>query len=206
MCNSCGGQGRKHERKETVINIPAGVDSGEQLQVRGQGHAGVNGGGHGDLYIQLSVSAPAASEAMFKRQGHDLNVEIPIPFHNAILGSHVQVPTLEGTYRMRVAPGTQYGDRRTLGNRGVQKLSQPEGIRGNLNVIFKVTVPKASELTEQQRELLEKYRELVEASSTSKAQDTGDDGKGFFKKTIDKLKETLCDNENNTDDKKQAKK
>lgn len=97
---------------------------------------------------------------------------------------------------MRVSPGTQPDDTRTIGNRGVQKLSQPAGVRGDLNVIFKVVIPRASELTEQQREILERFRLLAHPNGSEA---------GFFKKTFGKLKETLCD-DNEVSDSGKAKK
>ncbi|KAI3651359.1 hypothetical protein MP228_003781 [Amoeboaphelidium protococcarum] len=216
-CGTCRGEGRVKERVETVVNIPAGVDSGERLRVSGRGHASVGASGRkGDLYVTLQVNAPTRAESVFKRNGSDLNVEVEIPFQDAIFGSQVTVPTLEGSYRMKFPSGSQPGDLRVLGNKGVQKLNQPAGVRGNLNVRLKVKIPRIDTLSSKQRDLLEQFRQTFVSSdsanqsntsdSNSQSQSTQSDSangmddepkKGFIRKTIDKLKDTLCDDEKN---------
>jgi molecular chaperone DnaJ len=126
---------------------------------------------------------------------------VPIPFYDAILGGVASIPTLEGSVNMRIPAGTQPGDVRTIGNRGVQKLSQAPGVRGNLNAVFKIKMPRASELNGKQREILESYRALYQGASGSSSTSEH----GFLRKTIDKLKESLCEEDDNVSDKSNKK-
>ncbi len=118
------------------------------------------------------------------------------------MGTTIQVPTLEGTrVDLRIPPGTQPNDIRTLYGRGIQKLSQPTGVKGNMNVIVKVLIPKAGDLTNEQHGLLERFKELnhkrtysTNSESLGSKNDNADSkSEGFLKKTFDKLKDTLCD-------------
>lgn len=214
FCGSCGGEGRKQDRRETTVKIPAGVDTGERLRVPRAGHAGIFGGRPGDLFLTVNVSQPSAAESMFKRRGHDLDVNVPLPFHLAIFGGFIDIPTLEGLYKVKIPEGTQTDDKRVLPNRGVQMLSQPTGVRGNLNVIFKITVPKPNTMTQNQKETMELYKTLLADSYSTQREGNIDDKESsenkndgsFFKKTLGRIKDRLCDLENNKKDKDSNKK
>jgi molecular chaperone DnaJ len=175
----------------------------------------------GDLFVIVNVMEPAPSESMFKRSGSDLTVEvchswnstekqqIPLPFYKAIMGAAVQVPTLDGEMvSVKLPPGTQPNEKRILAGRGVQKLSQPFGVKGNLNVIFKIAIPKFPDLTPEQQKSIEQFKAVTEKRdspvaperSPDRTSSTVDDNAksedaGFFKKTIGRIKDSMCDRE-----------
>ena len=97
-----------------TINVPAGLADGARIRVPGKGHAGRNGGEHGDLFIAVRVEP----HPLFRREGNDLHLVVPIAIHEAALGAKVDVPTVDGTARLRVPPGTQSGQRFRLRERG----------------------------------------------------------------------------------------
>jgi molecular chaperone DnaJ len=148
-CRACGGQ-QAETRVETIaINVPAGLADGARIRVPGKGHAGRNGGVHGDLYIDVRVAA----HPLFRRDGDDVHVVVPIAIHEAALGARVDVPALEGTARMRVPPGTQSGQRFRLRERGIP--SPRDGRRGDLVVEVRLVLPRL--LDERSKELLREF-------------------------------------------------
>jgi len=102
-CPACRGEGRVQAEKTITVKIPAGVDNGSRLRVRGEGEAGAHGGGFGDLYVELSV----AEHPFFKRNGADIECDWPIGYAQAALGTTARVPTLWGTESLKVSAGTQ---------------------------------------------------------------------------------------------------
>ena len=150
-CGTCKGSGVKAREKEVTVKIPPGVDSGTRLRLREEGEPGRKGGPRGDLYVFLH----AQPSDVFERDGADLHLEVKISFVQAALGCEIEIPTLAGTTVIKVKPGTQFGDRITLRNEGVETINRAG--RGDLFCHFIVTVPK--KLTSKQRELLEEYAE-----------------------------------------------
>mmetsp|Transcript_17281 Transcript_17281/g.25709 ORF Transcript_17281/g.25709 Transcript_17281/m.25709 type:complete len:319 (+) Transcript_17281:486-1442(+) len=148
-CSTCSGAGYRRERKRVQITVPEGADNGQNLRVSGRGHAGEHGGPPGHLFIELSVS----KDDVFKRDGVDVHLDVPITISQAILGSSVRVPTLNGQVDVKVPPGTQPDEVRVLRNKGVKKVNS--SIRGSQYLHFKVKVPKT--ITSQQRELMEQF-------------------------------------------------
>ncbi|MCD6177654.1 molecular chaperone DnaJ [bacterium] len=151
-CNVCKGEGRIIGEEKIDVTIPAGVDSGQMIKIKGKGDAGRKKGKPGDLYLRISVR----KHPIFERRGDDLYVEIPISFSQAALGDEVEVPTLEGkTLLLKVPPGTQSGKLFRISKKGIPHFS---GFgRGNLYVKLKIKTPRR--LTKKQRELLEKLRQ-----------------------------------------------
>jgi molecular chaperone DnaJ len=136
-------------RKSRKINIkiPAGIENGQHLKLRGQGDAGEQGAESGDLYVGINVMP----HPKFQRMGSDLLLETPISFTQAALGTDLEVPTLGGRARIKVPAGTQTGTVFRLKGKG---MPRPQGIgSGNLNVKVKVKTP--SSLTGRQKQLLE---------------------------------------------------
>jgi len=165
-CRECRGSGVVRRRRRITVKIPAGVDEGSQLRLRGEGEASQSGGPPGDLYVQIHVEP----HRHFKRDGADLYYDLPIGFAQAALGTEVTVPTLEGDVTVTVHPGTQPGQILRLKGKGMPRL---EGYgRGNLMVRVNVAVP--TKLTSKQRALLEEL-----------AKESGENVKasrhGFFK-------------------------
>ncbi|MCL5044225.1 MAG: molecular chaperone DnaJ [Deltaproteobacteria bacterium] len=151
-CPKCQGQGRVRRQQSLVVTIPAGVDSGSRLKLRGEGDAGIGAGPAGDLYVVVHLR----EHALFTRQDNDVVVEVPISFPQAALGTEMDVPTLEGKVKVRVPPGTQSGKVFRLKGKGFPDL-HGHG-RGDELVKFVVETPRR--LTARQRELLEEFARI----------------------------------------------
>jgi molecular chaperone DnaJ len=134
------------------VKIPAGVDTGARLKLRGEGEVGPAGGVPGDLYVLIRVR----EHPLFERQHNDVVCEIPISFPQAALGTEIEVPTLEGKIKMKIPPGTQSGNVFRLRGKGIPDLRG--GGRGDQLVRVVVEVPR--KLTARQRELLEEFARL----------------------------------------------
>lgn len=148
-CHTCRGSGFVKTPKKLDVNIPAGIDDGQRIALRGQGNDGMNGGPAGDLNIIVSVRP----HAVFEREGYDLYCEIPITYTEATLGAEIEIPTLEGKEKYTIPEGTQNGTTFTLKQKGI-KFVNGKG-RGNLYVTVNVEVPK--NLSEEQKELLRRF-------------------------------------------------
>jgi molecular chaperone DnaJ len=146
-CPTCAGEGRLREVKRYRVNIPAGVKEGSRIRLPGKGEAGLRGGPSGDLYVVTHVSP----SRVFARSGDHLEVEVPITVAEATLGADVEVPTLHGTKKLRVAPGTKHGTVQRLRGEGPPSLNG--GGRGDLRYRFVIDVPR--DLTSAQREAVE---------------------------------------------------
>jgi molecular chaperone DnaJ len=147
-CGACHGQGVAARTETIPIQVPAGAADAATLRLPGLGHAGVRGGGGGDLYVEVHVE-PHAS---FRRDGDDVHMVLPIAVHEAGLGAKIDVQTPDGTVRVRVPPGTQSGQRFRLRERGV---STRRGGRGDLVVEVRLTLPRV--LDERSKELLREF-------------------------------------------------
>src|SRR4051812_13747617 len=148
-CPSCGGQQIETRTEPLTINVPAGLPDGARVRVPGKGHAGPGGGEPGDLYITVRVAA----HPVFRRDGDDLHIIVPIAIHEAALGAKVDVPSPDGGARLRVPPGTQSGQRFRLRDRGVP--SPRTGRRGDLVVEVRLVLPKV--IDERSKELLREF-------------------------------------------------
>lgn len=148
-CQDCKGTGRVRRNTRIVVNVPAGIDNGQTISMRGEGEAGLRGGPRGDLYISVTVRP----HKLFQRRGYDLYLEMPIPFTTAALGGEITVPTLRESVRYTVPAGTQSGATFRLREQGVPRLHN-QG-RGDLLVKVYIDVPK--KLTEEQRHLLTQF-------------------------------------------------
>ncbi len=135
--------------RSTKVKVPAGIADGATVKVKGKGGPGHNGGPPGDLYVRVHV----AGHPIFGRSGSNLRVTVPISFAEAVLGAEIDVPTLEGRVRLRVPPGTRTGKTFRVKGKGV---ARPRGGVGDLLVKVEVDVP--AELSEEERELLERLR------------------------------------------------
>jgi molecular chaperone DnaJ len=171
-CDNCHGGGIERKTQKLKIKIPAGVDNGSVIPLRGQGEPGAHGGPKGDLYVQLQVQP----HKVFERDGDDLHLEYPINFVQAALGDEVNVPTLEGKVKYTIPEGTQTGTIFRLRGKGIQNVNGRG--KGNLYVHVHIEVPKR--LSKQQKEALRNFGDLTDDSVYDKK-------KGFF----DKLKEAF---------------
>ncbi len=148
-CQKCRGNGFEKEQKSITINIPAGIDHGKGLVIRGGGNDGINGGPTGDVVVMIGVR----KSSTFQRDGYDLYCEIPITISEATLGAEIDVPTLEGTEKYTIPDGTQTGTTFTLRNKGVPMVNSNR--RGDL--IFRVNVEIPRGLTQKQKDLLRAF-------------------------------------------------
>ncbi len=158
------------------MNIPAGIDDGQTVSLRGQGHAGVNGGTPGDLLITVSVKA----HPLFERDGADVLFQMPISFVQAALGAEIEVPTIDGKVSYNVPAGTQPGTVFRLRGKGVQKLQRSEGDRGDQMVKINVEVPK--NLNKKQKEALQAFEDTLEEKNYEKRKSFFDKIKDMFNK------------------------
>lgn len=171
-CQTCSGRGSVRKTRKIKLDIPAGVDNGSVMPLRGEGEPGVKGGPNGDLYIYIRVKP----HKLFKREGTNLYCEIPISFAQAALGDEINIETLDGEAKYMIPEGTQTGTTFKLKGKGIPGLRS--NARGDLYFTVKVSVPK--KLNDQQRELL---RSFAEAS--------GEHLSGQEKSFFDKVKDAF---------------
>jgi molecular chaperone DnaJ len=152
-CTECGGAGRIEKPRTWEVDIPAGIDSGQRIRIAGGGHAGERGAGSGDLYVEVRV----APDERFQREGTDLVTVIPVAATDAMVGSTVAVPSLDGDQQVKVKQGTQHGDRVVLRGNGLPPLHG--GRRGDLYVLFRIVVP--TRLGRAERKLAEELAEAI---------------------------------------------
>ncbi len=167
-CTKCRGSGMTRENKKLTVSIPAGIDHGERIALRGQGNDGRNGGPSGDLIITVSVRR----HNLFERDGYNIYCEVPLTVAEATLGAQIDVPTLEETVKYDIPEGTQAGTRFTLRGKGIPYVNG-NGKRGDL--IFSVTVEIPKGLSEKQKEAMRAFADSCGESNYAKH-------KQFFKK------------------------
>jgi molecular chaperone DnaJ len=169
-CPKCSGAGQVRKQHTLQVKVPAGVDSGIRLKLRGEGEPGV-GGGTGDLYVNIAVR----EHDVFRREGNDVVCDFVVGFPQAALGTEIDVPTLEGEVKMKIPAGTQSGSVFRLRGKGVSDLHGYG--RGDQLVHLVVETPR--KITQRQRELLEEFAQISgqEVHAT----------KGFFDKVREKF-------------------
>jgi molecular chaperone DnaJ len=156
-CAQCGGAGRVKHQKTLQVRIPAGVDEGDRVRLSGEGEPGVNGGPPGDLYVQVHIK----QHAVFTRDQDDLHCEMPVSFATAALGGDIDIPTLDGSARIKVPPETQSGKTFRLRGKGIHGVRSQQ--RGDLYCHVVVETPV--NLTERQRELLREFEAVTQSDS-----------------------------------------
>lgn len=172
-CQTCRGTGKERKTRSITINIPAGVDTGNVMPLRGQGEAGENGGPTGDLYINIRVM----THKTFKRKGNDIHMETHISFGKAALGTEIKVPTIDGDVTYKVPAGTQSGTVFRLKGKGVPRVNSVG--RGDHYVKVIVDVPKSlnSDQEEALKAFMEACGETVEGAPEKKKHKKGLFGK-----------------------------
>ena len=174
-CHTCAGKGRIRHTIEQSVDIPAGIDDGQVINLRGGGDAGVNGGPSGDLRINVNVRP----HPIFEREGYDVYCEIPITFAQAALGDEITVPTLDGKVKFTIHEGTQPGDEFKLRGKGIQRLNYSG--KGDQYVKIAVEVPK--ELTKEQKEKLKDFEGAMSEKNYKKRKSFLNAVKDFFSET-----------------------
>ncbi|MCF6291233.1 MAG: molecular chaperone DnaJ [Desulfobacterales bacterium] len=167
-CNDCNGEGLVRNKKKVALKIPAGVDSGSRMRLRGEGEGGRRGGGPGDLYVVIHVEP----HEFFQRQDDSIYCQLPLAMAQAALGCKLEVPTIHGSASLTIPKGTQSGRTFTLKHEGVANL-RGHG-RGDMVVEIRVITP--TKLNKRQKELLKEFAEIE--------QEKGGEGhgEGFLKK------------------------
>lgn len=172
-CRTCSGSGRLRDRAKIDLHVPAGVETGTRLRVAGHGQAGTRGGRPGDLHVVLHVR----ESDLFERQGDDLLVEAPVPPDVAALGGDVEVPTPEGSAKIRIAPGTPDGKLFRLRGKGAPLVNG----RGAGDLIVRVAVEVPAHLNSRQRKALEDFQAAYEDRSYPQARAYRDRIAAFLK-------------------------
>jgi molecular chaperone DnaJ len=151
-CVTCRGAGRLKKHKTLSVKIPAGVDEGDRIRLSGEGEAGVNGGPPGDLYVVMHLK----EHSVFQRDGDDLHCEMPISFSQAALGGEIDIPTLEGSAKIKVPAETQTGQVFRLRGKGIK------GVRSTYpgDLLCEVVIETPVRLTDRQKELLRELEEI----------------------------------------------
>lgn len=153
-CERCGGHGKIKQQENIIVKIPAGVDNGTSIRVKGKGEAGTEGGASGDLYVAVRIEP----HPVFVRQGDDLVCKIEIPYPVAVLGGEVEVPTIDGSkIKMAVPQGTQAGKVFRIRGKGMPDLHT--GRKGDLYVEVSIHVP--TKLNERQKNALREYAKTL---------------------------------------------
>lgn len=171
-CPTCNGGGHVRRQQTVGVNIPAGIDDGQVINIRGKGNAGVNGGPAGDLQVRVSVRP----HPIFERDRFNIWCDLPLTFAQVALGATVEVPTLDGKVEMDIKEGTQPGDILTLKGKGIPYLNG----RGQGDILFRVTVEVPKNLNAEQKKLLRAFEEATGEKNYQKR-------RSFF----DKLKDTF---------------
>ena len=166
-CADCRGSGRARKRRTVKVSIPAGIDNGQTISLRGQGHAGKNGGPAGDLLITVMVKP----HELFRRDGTSVFCEAPITFTQAVLGAELEIPTIDGKVKYTIPEGTQTGTVFRLRGKGIPVLNG----RGRGDQYVTVTIETPRNLNKEQKEALRKFSETL-------GEGNYEEQKSFFKK------------------------
>ena len=152
-CQSCNGTGHMRRKRTLTVRIPAGIQDGVSLVKRGEGEPGQRGGPAGDLYITVSVRP----HRLFKRDGNNILLDMPISITQAALGAEIDVPTLEKPVKQRIPEGTQTGTEFRIKGQGIPSIKT--GAKGDLVLKVHVEVPK--KLNDKQKELLRQLEQSL---------------------------------------------
>jgi molecular chaperone DnaJ len=173
-CLSCSGQGKKQASKRLSVTIPKGVDDGTRIRLSGKGEAGSRGGGNGDLYLFINVH----SHDLFKRSDENLFFECPVSIADAALGTSIEIPTIDGgKAKIKIPAGTQSGKQFRLRGKGMPYMRGSDF--GDLYVQVNTEVPIS--LNKEQKELLEKFREIENEKSNPSIKKFFQKAKSFWK-------------------------
>ncbi|GGA68747.1 molecular chaperone DnaJ [Ornithinibacillus halotolerans] len=163
-CTTCSGKGTVKKNKKIQINIPAGIDEGQQIRVAGKGEPGKNGGPSGDLYVVIKVR----SHEFFTREGDNIFCELPLTFTQAALGDELEVPTVHGKVKLKIPAGTQTGRIFRLKGKGAPNVRG----YGHGDQHIKVRVVTPTKLTERQKELLREFNDINGNNKTEEQEDS----------------------------------
>ena len=169
-CETCHGKGRVSKNQRISINIPAGIDEGQTIPLRGEGESGLRGGPPGDLYVKIHIRP----HEIFKREGYDVVCDVPISFTQAALGAEIDIPTIDGLMKFTIPEGTQTSTVFKIKGKGIKRLRS--NTRGDQYIRVIVEVPV--KLSQKQKDLLRQFAEISGDEVFEKK-------KGFFDKVKD---------------------
>ncbi len=174
-CTTCQGAGKVKKHKTLSVTIPAGINEGDRIRLQGEGELGVNGGPRGDLYVQMHIQA----HAVFTRDNDDLHCELPVSFATSTLGGELELPTLDGSAKIKIPPETQSGKTFRLRGKGIK------GVRSHAHgdLFCHVVVETPVNLTDRQKELLKEFEAINQkdaARHNPRANSWMDKVKAFF--------------------------
>ena len=149
-CHLCGGSGYTHVKKDLTVNVPAGINNGQQIRVSGKGERGENGGPNGDMYVEVLVQ----DHPYFRRDGNNVHIEVPLSFVDCALGCEIDVPTVYGEVSVRIPEGTQPDDILKIREKGIKDLRS--GKPGDEFIHVKVKTP--TRLGKNQKQLLQEFQ------------------------------------------------
>ncbi len=159
-CKKCRGTGNVNVTETIEVKIPAGIDNGNRISIRGMGNAGSNGGANGDLYISVNVRP----HTDFVRDGFNIKCNVPISIAEAALGAKIKVPSLDGDVDFTLPEGTQTGTSFTVRDKGIPVING----KGRGDLIFTVTVETPKNLNREQKEALMKFSNMCTSSNYRK--------------------------------------
>ena len=168
-CSSCKGGGYIRRSRHITVNIPAGIDDGQTVSLRGEGSHGQNGGPAGDLHVTVRLRP----HPIFERDGFDVHCDVPVTFVQAALGAEIEIPTLEGKETYTVPAGTQYGTAFRLRGKGIAYING----RGKGDEIIHVVIETPTNLSDAQKKILESF-----------AESTGDQNYSHNRSFFDKMR------------------
>lgn len=151
-CPDCKGEGYIRKKINVDVNVPAGINTGQQLRITGKGEKGINGGPNGDLYVEIIVS----KHKYFERQNNDVYVNVPISYVDAALGCKIEVPTIHGDVKVEVPAGIQNGQKLRIKGKGIKDLRSTN--IGDEYIILDIKVP--SKLSKEEKDLYQKLKNL----------------------------------------------
>ncbi len=157
VCSKCHGKGKVKVKKDITINIPKGIDTGEQLRLTGKGEAGSNGGPNGDLYIEIHVN----KHPLYTREGNDIYIELPVTIIDLTLGTSKKIKTPHGFIDLKIKEGSQPGDVLRVKGKGIANESW--GKDGDFFIVLKLNIP--TKLTKNQKKLFEELQDTDLESS-----------------------------------------
>lgn len=158
-CHECNGNGYKRIKKSIKIHIPAGINNGQQIRIQNMGEHGINGGSHGDMYVEINVKP----HQYFKRDGNDIHLDVPIDFIDAILGRKVEIETVYGPETLQIPAGTQVGTILKMKGKGIKDLRTQKP--GDQYVHLNIKIP--TYLNRKQKDALEAYMNATDQKDGS---------------------------------------
>ncbi len=176
-CNTCKGKAKVRRTRKIDVNVPAGIDDGQSILLRGEGNAGSNGGPSGDLLVSVRVR----EHEFFERVGNDILCETKVEFADAVFGTEIEVNTLEGKVKLKIPAGTQSGSDFRLSGKGIPHLNS----RGKGDQYVKVVIPTPKGLSDLQKEKLREFDQTMRDAPPRPPKDSKP--KGFFEKIKDVL-------------------